>query len=407
MTRKFVWLIFYVALGTAMCHPQIGRADADSGDRINIAQKLAPLIGRRSAVMVSDPEGTPLVEINSDRLLIPASTLKIVTSIAALETLGADYRFATEFFMTQDGDLKIKGYGDPMQVSEELAVIAGQLAEKINQVNHIILDDSYFVHPLTIPGQGSSTEPYDAPNGALCVNFNTVAFKLHQGRWVSAEDQTPLLPFAIEKIKASGMTGGRITLAADADEGLRYAGELYRYFLIRAGIQVHGQVTYGTVNPREDRLVLHYKSRFDLTMLVANLMAYSNNFIANQLLLVMGAQVYGPPADLTKGRNVLNNYCKSRLGIASPDLAEASGISRRNRISARSMIKALDRFYPFRHLMRREGRQYYKTGTLNGIHTRAGYLASKNGTDYRFVVMLNSPGKRTEPIMEILEEALQ
>jgi len=357
MTRKFVWLIFYVALGTAMCHPQIGRADADSGDRINIAQKLAPLIGRRSAVMVSDPEGTPLVEINSDRLLIPASTLKIVTSIAALETLGADYRFATEFFMTQDGDLKIKGYGDPMQVSEELAVIAGQLAEKINQVNHIILDDSYFVHPLTIPGQGSSTEPYDAPNGALCVNFNTVAFKLHQGRWVSAEDQTPLLPFAIEKIKASGMTGGRITLAADADEGLRYAGELYRYFLIRAGIQVHGQVTYGTVNPREDRLVLHYKSRFDLTMLVANLMAYSNNFIANQLLLVMGAQVYGPPADLTKGRNVLNNYCKSRLGIASPDLAEASGISRRNRISARSMIKALDRFYPFRHLMRREGRR--------------------------------------------------
>ena len=142
-------------------------------------------------------------------------------------------------------------------------------------------------------------------------------------------------------------------------------------------------------------------------MIVSDLMAFSNNFIANQLLLAMGAQVHGGPATLAKGLSVLNDYCTSRLGIASIKLAEASGISRRNRISAKSMIKALDQFHPHRYLLRNEGAQWYKTGTLNGIHTRAGYLRSKEGINYRFVIMLNTAGKRTEPIVRILEEALR
>jgi D-alanyl-D-alanine carboxypeptidase/D-alanyl-D-alanine-endopeptidase (penicillin-binding protein 4) len=121
----------------------------------------------------------------------------------------------------------------------------------------------------------------------------------------------------------------------------------------------------------------------------------------------MGAQVYGPPATLAKGRKALHGYCSSQLAMTSPNIVEASGISRLNRISAQSMIKALDRFHPFRDLMRREGPQWYKTGTLNGIHTRAGYLRSKDGLDYRFVIMLNTAGKRTEPIMEIIENSLR
>jgi len=404
--RIIPWFVLGMVLCAALCHAQNGVSDFGSQIRPDLQQKLAPLIGPGDAVMVSHPNGSTPVAINNERQLIPASILKIITSAAALEIMGIDHRFATDFYVTPGNDLKIKGYGDPMQVSEELALIATQLSEKIDKVENVILDDSFFAQPMTIPGQGSSTEPYDAPNGALCVNFNTVAFQRLQGRWISAEDQTPLLPMAIEKIEASGLTSGRITLAGNASEGLRYAGELYHYFLTQSGISIQGQVTFGTVNPHTDRLVWRYKSRFDLTMIVASLMAYSNNFMANQLLLAMGAQVHGPPATPAKGRKVLSDYCISRLGIASPELVEASGISRRNRISAQAMIKALDRFHPYRDLMRREGPQRYKTGTLNGIHTRAGYLRSKEGVDYRFVIMLNTPGKRTEPIVEILEKAL-
>ena len=406
LARIVPWFVLGMILCTAVCQAQNEASVAGTQIRSDLQQKLAPLIGPRDAVMVSHPNGAAMVAIHSERLLIPASVLKIITSAAALEIMGDGYRFATDFFETPSNDLKIKGYGDPMQVSEELALIAAQLSEKIDRVENVILDDSFFAQPMTIPGQGSSSEPYDAPNGALCVNFNTVAFKRLQGRWISAEDQTPLLPMAIEKIEASGLTSGRITLAASAGEGLRYAGELYRYFLTRAGISIQGKVTFGTVDPRTDSLLLRYKSRFDLTMIVASLMAYSNNFIANQLLLAMGTQVHGPPATLAKGRNVLHDYCNSKLAISSPKIVEASGISRRNRISAQAMIKALDRFHPYRDLMRREGPQWYKTGTLNGIHTRAGYLCSKEGVDYRFVIMLNSAGKRTEPIMKIIKKCL-
>jgi D-alanyl-D-alanine carboxypeptidase/D-alanyl-D-alanine-endopeptidase (penicillin-binding protein 4) len=49
--------------------------------------------------------------------------------------------------------------------------------------------------------------------------------------------------------------------------------------------------------------------------------------------------------------------------------------------------------------MRRSGREYYKTGTLHGISTRAGYIKSAHGGLYRFVIMLNSPGKSTDSLI--------
>jgi D-alanyl-D-alanine carboxypeptidase/D-alanyl-D-alanine-endopeptidase (penicillin-binding protein 4) len=57
-------------------------------------------------------------------------------------------------------------------------------------------------------------------------------------------------------------------------------------------------------------------------------------------------------------------------------------------------------------LLRRQGREYFKTGTLNGISTRAGYIDSGNGGFYRYVVMFNSPGKSTGPVMRRLLQML-
>ena len=103
-------------------------------------------------------------------------------------------------------------------MSEALKVMAVQLASRLSWVNDLILDNSYFSQPIRIPGRGSSTEPYDAPNGALCVNFNTVAFQRVHGRWVSDEPQPPLLPCVIPKIEASGLTRGRISMAGNSAE---------------------------------------------------------------------------------------------------------------------------------------------------------------------------------------------
>ncbi len=180
------------------------------------AQELAELnrfIGKNDSILVADAKGHIVLAKNVDEKRIPASILKIFTSLVALHYLGDDYRFPTEFYLDKQSNLKIKGYGDPLLISEVISRISQVLAvllKNTQPLNDLVLDDSHFQQPLTIPGITSSAQPYDAPNGALCVNFNTVNFKRTSQGYVSAEPQTPLLPFAIKKIKASGLNQGRI-----------------------------------------------------------------------------------------------------------------------------------------------------------------------------------------------------
>jgi D-alanyl-D-alanine carboxypeptidase/D-alanyl-D-alanine-endopeptidase (penicillin-binding protein 4) len=154
-------------------------------------------------------------------------------------------------------------------------------------------------------------------------------------------------------------------------------------------------------------MLWRYTAPNPLQDVVAALLEFSNNFIANQLMLSMGAKVYGPPGTMEKGLRALQTYYTSVLGIKTGRIAEASGLSRDNRISADAMLHILDHFQSYYQLMRQEGRQWYKTGTLRGIHTRAGYLNCSNGECYRFVVMINTPGKRTDRIMRMIEQALR
>ena len=408
MNNKFNTLILTLILFAGLLGPQLAMGRTLAGDsRKALEQKLAPLVGKRDAVMVCAPDGTVLAAINSEKQLVPASILKLLTCLAAFHYLGDDFRFSTQFYLSPDNSLKIKGYGDPLLVSEHLQAIGTHLATLPSTVHHLVLDASYFAHPIVIPGRGRSSEPYDAPNGALCVNFNTVFFKRQKNTWISAEPQTPLLPSVIPVINASGLKEGRITLAGDSDQALQYAGELFQYFLKKAGVAITGHIMAGRVDLTKDRLLWDCQSPEDLTAVVSALLEYSNNFIANQLLLAMGAHVSGPPATVDKGLQTLRRYYDTTLGLKTGALVEASGISRKNRVSARTMMTLLEHFAPYYHLMRHEGRQWYKTGHLKGIRTRAGYLTATDGRLFRFVVMLNTPGRTPERIMRILEYELR
>jgi D-alanyl-D-alanine carboxypeptidase/D-alanyl-D-alanine-endopeptidase (penicillin-binding protein 4) len=57
--------------------------------------------------------------------------------------------------------------------------------------------------------------------------------------------------------------------------------------------------------------------------------------------------------------------------------------------------------------MKNKDNQYYKTGTLNGIHTRVGYIVSATNELYPFIVFINTPGKTTEPVMKQLKKLVQ
>ena len=378
---------------------------ADTAD--DLKKALAPMVGPRDAVMISNPAGNPLVEIHVNQPLVPASILKVLTALAAITIMGPEYRYATEFYSDDQENLVIKGFGDPLLISERLDAICAMLSAELSTVKDLILDNTYFSRQIVIPGRGVSTEPYDAPNGALCVNFNTVAFRHQDGQWLSDEPQTPLLPAVIPKIIASGLSSGRITLAADSAEALQYTGELFRFFLVKNGMAVKGTISAGAVELKKHRLVWRYQSEADLRQVVAKLLEFSNNFIANQLLLTMGAHVHGPPATVQKGIRILQTFYRQQLGIQGGTVAEASGISRQNRVSARDMMVVLEHFAPHYELMRKSGRQHYKTGHLKGVRSRAGYLASRRGGHYRFVVIINTPGKSTNQTMQLIERNLK
>jgi len=100
-------------------------------------------------------------------------------------------------------------------------------------------------------------------------------------------------------------------------------------------------------------------------------------------------------------------YAKDILKIDHVQIKEGSGISRKNKISALDFYKILTAFMPHYFLMQQTDNMYYKTGTLKGIHTRAGYIKKKNGELYPFVVMINTPGKSPKSMMDIIQRELK
>ena len=372
-------------------------------------KSISTLIGKKDSILVADPRGQILFARNKDTKLVPASILKIFTSLVALHYLGPDYRFKTEFYLDKTSNLKIRGLGDPLLISEVVNDISRHLAGKLNSSNNLknlILDNSYFNQPLTIPGITSSSQPYDAPNGALCVNFNTVNFKHTDNGYVSAEPQTPLLPFALKKIKQTGLNEVRIVFSHEEHEITLYAGKLFEYFMNENGIEFSGSVKLGRVNPKTDRLLFRYVSSTSLREIISKLLEHSNNFTTNQLLITSGIKAYGPPGTLEKGVATALHYAEEVLKMNGITIFEGSGISRKNRVSASHMHRVLDTFAPYHLLMNRQNNEFYKTGTLYGISTRAGYIQGKEGQLYRYVVMINTPGKSTAKIMRILKRAL-
>ena len=369
--------------------------------------KINNLISSQDALLLASPSGDIVFSNNADKKLIPASTLKVLTSLVAIHYLNENYHFPTEFYIDVDSNLIIKGYGDPLMVSEEIRKIALTLKPMIGSINDIILDDTFFKKPLTIPGTvKDSLQPYDAPNGALCVNFNTVNFKIENKIIVSAEPQTPIVDIARQKIKSAGLASGRILLTNNGDEITRYAGEIFYYFLQAQGIEIRGGIKLGKVNKDRNKLIYRHMSKFDLSEIIRRLLEYSNNFMANQLLLAAGAEEYGTPATMGKGVEATKKYLTQQFELKEVSIVEGSGISRNNRLTMRSFLKILTEFKPYHGLMRHKDNEYYKTGTLNGINTRVGYIVSQKGELYPFVVFINTPGKTTAPVMKTLKKLI-
>jgi D-alanyl-D-alanine carboxypeptidase/D-alanyl-D-alanine-endopeptidase (penicillin-binding protein 4) len=343
-------------------------------------------------VLVMDAEGNELVAQNTDKPFVPASVTKIVTAWLAMEVLGGDYRFETRFYLDDKRKLYVRGGGDPFLISEELAPLATELVAAIGNkpITGIVLDASYYPANLRIPGIENTGEAYNALNSALAVNFNTVSAVRSGNKVHSAETQTPITPLAITQFRLRGPNGkGRISLSQDPAVSLHYAGELIAAFIERAGGSVKGKISTGTVPAGLKPVYVHQQSR-TLSQILVELLRASNNYIANQVFLEIGAHRLGGPVSLEKSLRVTNEMLAAHRLAAAIHLEEGSGISRSNRFTARGLAKVLELFAPYASLLHGHDGGMNKTGTLDGVSTLAGYADTKSHGRVRFVIALTS-----------------
>ncbi|ADH85239.1 D-alanyl-D-alanine carboxypeptidase/D-alanyl-D-alanine-endopeptidase [Desulfurivibrio alkaliphilus] len=349
-------------------------------------------------------DGRLLLAHNHEQALVPASTWKIATGLMALEQLGPDFRFATELYRT-NGALYIKGFGDPMLISEEVAAISAALAAAgISEINDIVLDDSFFQLEQANPaGSAASLRSYDAANGALVVNFNTAKIEVRaDGTVHSAEPQTPTLP--IMQQWAGKLPPGvhRINLSHTPAASLRYSGELFKYLFAARDIRVTGKLRHGRLPAGAELIYRHHSAR-TLAETVEAMLLYSNNFIANQLFLVAAAKGGDNPATWGKARVNLHDYLLE-LGLppGSFRVDEGSGLSRDNRISPDALHLLLQHFRPYAELLPHWEGRLVKSGTLNGVYAYAGYFRGPEQLD-PFVLILQQTANTRDRALEIME----
>jgi serine-type D-Ala-D-Ala carboxypeptidase/endopeptidase (penicillin-binding protein 4) len=140
-------------------------------------------------ILVQETHDTvPIISLNAERAMNPASTMKLLTTLAALESLGPAYRWKTEAYLNGklengvlQGDLVFKGYGDPKLTVEEFWMWLRELRQRgLREIRgDIVLDHSFFEAVSQDPAEfdHDPTRAYNVGTNALLLNFN--ALHLH------------------------------------------------------------------------------------------------------------------------------------------------------------------------------------------------------------------------------------
>lgn len=416
-------------------------------------------------------ESEPWLSHNADAALNPASVMKLVTSFAALNQLGPGHAWKTELWAdgaiengVLDGDLVIKGYGDPTLTLERMWLL--QRALRARGVHHIrgnlVLDTSYFDVPAIDPGafDGEPLAVYNAAPGALVANFNALTLRLKpEGERVlivpdialpgvalsselvldSRTDcngwKDAVTPFVPQDRQATLIVSGRYprgcgeqVLTLNLFEPAATFDYIFRGLWAESGGTLSGATVAGRAPATEP--LLRFESE-PLTDALTRLNKYSNNLMTRNLFLTLGAEKYGAPATLDKGARAVSEALAAR-GISTRKLVleNGSGLSRIERISAATLSQLLGAAYrsplfaEFESalpivaidgtLKRRfngsalAGNAHLKTGSLRDVSALAGYVYTAQGRRAAFVMLVNHVNaRRSEAAQRVLLEWVQ
>ncbi|MFZ1387690.1 MAG: D-alanyl-D-alanine carboxypeptidase/D-alanyl-D-alanine-endopeptidase [Thiolinea sp.] len=351
-----------------------------------------------------------LLTANADNPQSPASTMKLVTTYAALGILGPDYRWPTEIHTngnvtggTLYGDVIIRGYGNPQFAENDFRQMLQALrARGINSIKgNLVADTGFFNVPYQDPGafDGNAGAAYNAQPEAIlyqergsCYEFKDLKGKIQK--------VCPILPSSSQARQALNVN---------------LFGSFWKMWVGEMGGQMQGTFVRGGT-PQSAQLVYTHRSR-PLREIIMEVNKDSNNVMARQILLSIGAKQLGAPGTPQKGAQAIGQWLESR-GLPFPELRleNGSGLSRIEQITPRHMGEMLVDAYnsPYRNDLMTSmavlgvdgtlknrmknsslaGRGRFKTGTLRDVRALAGYLQASDGQTYVISILHNDPRAR-------------
>lgn len=449
----------------AACAPRPLRGGSSSAFAEAVSRALSDPSLAHSGVAflaVSLDRGDTLFAREADRLYTPASNRKLFTAASALHWLGPDHRFRTTLVATGPleadtlrGDLVLIGRGDPDLLPAHLAALADTLVFGGARVvaGDVRADASWFDDVEWGAGWMWDDGPYwEWPYvTALTVADNVVTVTARPGP--RAGDPVIVAmepPTAYMALNVSAVTAGpaavsdlvierhwkprenvidvRGSLAQDSDpvvarrtveDPALYAATLLVELLEARGVEVLGRARDGDLTPAEsgaaggvvDTIAVHVSE--PLTASVRNFLKISDNLTGELLVKAVGASVAGPPGTYEKGLAAERVFLAGEVGIdtTAQMLADGSGVSRYNLVTARQIVALLDYmttrddlFPAYRAALPvagvdgtlesrmrgtpAEGRAGAKTGTLNGVTALSGYVPAADGEQIAFSLMV-------------------
>ena len=331
----------------------------------------------------------PAIRHNASLAINPASTIKLVTTYAALDLLGPAFRWKTEAWTAAplagevlQGDLILKGGGDPKLTFENFWLLLRALRDRgVREIRgDLVLDRTWLDPGPHDPGRfdGQSNEPYNVGPDALLLNFKAFRFGFVPDASrgvVTLTSEPPSSALQIEnalKTSAAPCVDWRAQLVASFQStpaGARamfggvypsacgehvwnvallsheeYIHGVFRSLWQDLGGVLTGRWRNGSV-PEGARLLYQHPSE-SLAEVVRDINKYSNNVMARQLFLDLSAEVSGPPGRLAQSVDLVRNWLDAR-GLRMPELVlqNGSGLSREERISPEHLGQLLVHAY--------------------------------------------------------------
>jgi len=425
------------------------------------ALKAAGVPPSAVAVVVQDVGSAfARVSVNAGAAMNPASTMKLVTTFAALDLLGPAHTWKTEALATAPladgmlaGDLVLRGSGDPSLTFERFWLLLRQLrARGLREIRgDLVLDLAAFpaIAHDEAAFDGKPQRPYNVGPSALLLNFKAVRLSL-----IPAPDRVLVLPEPapanldianLIKLNGGGCGDWRENLRADLirhDGNYRliltgsypaacgeqrwnlnvlphadYVLGVFRQLWTELGGSFSGAVRDGAT-PDGARLLASIESP-PLAEIVRDINKFSNNVMARQVFLTLGQKVGA-------GDTAIRSWLDTK-NLRFPELVleNGSGLSRLERISAENMARLLQAAWRSAVMpeliaslplvavdgtMKKRlvgnsaaGQAHIKTGSLEGVRTLAGFVLDRSGRRQIVVFFVNHPNAgATQPAQDAL-----